>query len=198
MNPKSRANLIYLSRLPKKMQAAKLPKAKPAAEAKDNTYVRMRKLMDHVDKGPGLLFGEALSVPEAQAWLNRAYQTIIGRSETINSLPEREEYTKLANLIQTATPISNATAESVESNLQILRQQIQVGEQDSHALRTLKQHLITSIGEVLAPPDEETPPEEGAPDEMGGGDPTLEPEVPGPGGAGAPPGGGGAAPPPLG
>ena len=194
MNHKSRANLIYLSRLPKKLQAAKMPKVKPA-EAKVNTYVRMRKLMDIVEKGPGLLFGEALSVPEAQAWLNRAYQTIISRSEKINSLPEREEYVNLASLIQKATPISNATAESVESNLQILRQQIQIGEQDSESLRKVKQHLITSIGEVLAPPDEQSPeepgagapPEAGAPDEMGAG---ANPELEGP-----PPGG---APPPLG
>jgi hypothetical protein len=198
MNSKSRENLIYLARLPKNLRDKKKAKAAPAVEVKeDNTYVRMRKLMDAVDRGPGLLFGEALSVPEAQAWLNRAYQTIIGRSETINSLPEREEYTKLANLIQTATPISNATAESVESNLQILRQQIQVGEQDSHALRTLKQHLITSIGEVLAPPDEETPPEEGAPPPGEEGIPGGE-EMGPPGQGGPPPPGGGGAPPPLG
>lgn len=90
-------------------------------------------------------------LPDAQTWLNRAYQTIIGRSETINSLSEREEYTKVAHSVQAALPMSNATTESLASNLQLLRQQLQVSEQDSHALRTLKQHLITSIDEVLAP-----------------------------------------------
>jgi hypothetical protein len=190
MNSKSRANLIYLSRLPKKLQAKKAPKFQPAAEAKENTYVRMRKLMDTVDRGSGLLFGEALSVPEAQAWLNRAYQTIIGRSETINSLPEREEYTKLANLIQTATPVSNATAESVESNLQILRQQIQIGEQDSEGLRKVKQHLISSIGEVLAPPAEETPPAAPGAEGGAGAPPGADTGMGGPpgGGMGGPPG----------
>ena len=98
----------------------------------------------------------------AQAWLNRAYQTVLNRSTAIPNLAEKEEYTKLATVIQAAIPVNTATEESVEQNLSILRQQIVVGEGDSETLRKLKTHLISSISEVLAPSEQPTSPEGGA------------------------------------
>jgi hypothetical protein len=149
-------------------------------------------VMKYRTKGESSVVDEALDIARAQAWLSRAYQTVIDRSQTINSIPEREAYTKLATIIQAAKPMNDAPPETVESNLQILRQQIVIGEQDSEMLRKLKNHLINSINEVLIPGQEGA-----ASDEMGGGEP-----MPGgtPGGAPAPAPGGAAnepAAPPL-
>jgi hypothetical protein len=107
----------------------------------------------------GIIFDEALDVAAAQAWLNRAYQTVLNRSTSIPNLAEKDEYTKLATVLQAAIPINNATEESVEQNLSILRQQIVIGETDSETLRKLKSHLISSISEVLAPTEQPTSPE---------------------------------------
>lgn len=196
MNAKDKARQIYLARLPQNLRKARMGTTEqPTIKVVESGYMRMNRLFENIqgeilDLG---IFGEALSVVAAQSWLNRAYQTIVDRSEEITNLPEKQEYTNLATIIQSAIPVSTATEESVEQNLQILRQQIVVGNQDSKTLRKIKMHLITSIGEVLLPPENEQTPEEGGmPPESGeaGGPP---PEGEPPGGAPPPPGG---APPP--
>jgi hypothetical protein len=146
---------------------------------------------------------EGLDVARAIVWLNQAYQTIIDRSEEITMLPEKEEYTNLATVIQAAIPVNNATPESVASNLNILRQQIQLKEDDSEMLRKLKAHLIKSISEVLANPQAGAPEAGEAGAEaggQGGGPPSggAAPGGPPPptgGAAGGPPAGGGGPPP---
>jgi hypothetical protein len=142
--------------------------------------VRFNSLLENLEEAPleeerGIIFDEALDVAAAQAWLNRAYQTVLNRSTAIPNLAEKEEYTKLATVIQAAIPINNATEESVEQNLSILRQQIVVGEADSETLRKLKSHLISSISEVLAPTEQPTSPEGVAAAPPGGGAPEEAP-----------------------
>src|SRR4029077_1097360 len=129
-----------------------------------NSYTRFNALYEglgeeNLEEERGIIFDEALDVAAAQAWLNRAYQTVLNRSISIPNLAEKEEYTKLATVIQAAIPINSATEESVEQNLSILRQQIIVGETDAETLRKLKSHLISSISEVLAPTEQPTSPE---------------------------------------
>jgi hypothetical protein len=197
MNPRAKASLIYLARLPRHLHA-KAGKAIPPQElgsANANAYARFNTLLEGLEEEDlgeerSIIFDEALDVAAAQAWLNRAYQTVLNRSTSIPNLAEKEEYTKLATVIQAAIPVNAATEESVEQNLSILRQQIVVGEQDSESLRKLKSHLISSISEVLAPTEQPTspegvatPPEGGAPPEgevnpnpaLGGGG-TANPE----------------------
>jgi hypothetical protein len=154
------------------------PKEEIKEEApRSNAFARFSRLVDNLtenlEEERGIIFDEALDVAAAQAWLNRAYQTVLNRSTQIPNLAEKEEYTKLATVIQAAIPVNTATEESVEQNLSILRQQIVVGEQDSETLRKLKNHLISSISEVLSPTEQPTSPE----------------------GVAAPPGGEGEAPP---
>jgi hypothetical protein len=190
MNLRSRERQIYLSRL-NPTQRAKIKAAeKEKKEAKagktktESAGARFSRLVSE----SGFVV-EGLDVARAIVWLNQAYQTIIDRSEEITMLPEKEEYTKLATVIQAAIPVNNATPESVASNLNILRQQIQLKEDDSEMLRKLKAHLIKALSEVLANP------QAGAPDadEAGEAPPGGE-EAPG----GPPPGGGGPPPPPGG
>jgi hypothetical protein len=166
MNPRAKASQIYLARLPRHLRE-KVGKRTPPQEltsANVNPYVRFNNLYEsleeeNLEEERGILFDEALDVAAAQAWLNRAYQTVLNRSTSIPNLAEKDEYTKLATVLQAAIPINNATEESVEQNLSILRQQIVVGEQDSETLRKLKSHLISSISEVLAPTEQPTSPE---------------------------------------
>lgn len=187
MNHRDRARQIYLARMsPTLQRQAQEKKDSPASTAPLNQYMRFHALVESI--------GEALDVATAQAWLNRAYQTVLNRSTQIPSLSEKEAYSKLANVIQAAIPISSATEEDVEQNLALLRQQIIIGEGDSEVLRKLKSHLITSLSEVLSPTQKESPEEEqaGAPGEMpppggGGGEMGGPPPAGGPGG---PPGGG--------
>jgi hypothetical protein len=196
MNPRDKTWQIYLARLPRHLRA-KAGKSLPPQElssANTNSYTRFNALLEGLEEERGIIFDEALDVAAAQAWLNRAYQTVLNRSTAIPNLAEKEEYTKLATVLQAAIPINNATEESVEQNLSILRQQIVVGETDSEALRKLKSHLISSISEVLAPTEQPTspegvaappegaaPPEEGPPGEINpnpalGGAGTANPE----------------------
>lgn len=167
MNPRAKASQIYLARLPRHLRE-KVGKKQPPQElssANINPYVRFNSLLEGLEEEKpleeerGILVDEALDVAAAQAWLNRAYQTVLNRSTSIPNLAEKEEYTKLATVIQAAIPINNATEESVEQNLSILRQQIVVGEEDSETLRKLKSHLISSISEVLTPTEQPTSPE---------------------------------------
>lgn len=162
----NKTRLIYLARLPEHVRAAQKAKLeKKKVIPVESGYMRMKRLLETVEEA--ILFDEALDVATAQAWLNRAYQTIVDRSEEITNIVEKEEYTKLATVIQAAIPVNNAPEDSVESNLQILRQQIIVGEEDSRTLRKLKMHLITSISEVLVG----TADGGGAEDEGGGAPP---------------------------
>jgi hypothetical protein len=199
MNLRSRERQIYLSRLNPtqraKIKAAEKEKkeAKTAKETKtENAGVRFSRIVSE----SGYVV-EGLDVSRAITWLNQAYQTIIDRSEEITMLPEKEEYTKLATVIQAAIPVNNAPPESVASNLNILRQQIQLKEDDSEMLRKLKAHLIKALSEVLANPSGGAPGEDEAGAEAPGGEAPGGP--PAPGGAGGPPapGGGAGAPPPL-
>lgn len=161
----NRAQQIYLSRLNASLRRkALLPKEEKEPETfRPNAFARFEGLVENLEENleeeRGIIFDEALDVAQAQAWLNRAYQTTLNRSTAIPNLAEKEEYTKLATVIQAAIPINNATEESVEQSLSILRQQIVVGEEDSEALRKLKSHLISSISEVLAPTEQPTSPE---------------------------------------
>ena len=181
MNPRAKASQIYLARLPRHLRA-KVGKSLPVQEltsANTNPYTRFNALYEGLEEEKGLIFDEALDVAAAQAWLNRAYQTVLNRSTSIPNLAEKEEYTKLATVIQAAIPINNATEESVEQNLSILRQQVVVGDQDSETLRKLKSHLVSSISEVLAPTEQPTSPEgvaTGAPGEGAPGEEELPPE----------------------
>jgi len=152
---------IYLARLPVHLRRKALaPKEEIKEEvAGPNAFARFSSLVEELEEDRSIIFDEALDVAAAQAWLNRAYQTVLNRSTQIPNLAEKEEYTKLATVIQAAIPINTATEESVEQNLSILRQQIVIGEQDSETLRKLKSHLITSISEVLAPTEQPTSPE---------------------------------------
>jgi hypothetical protein len=207
MNSRAKASQIYLARLPRHLRE-KVGKPTPPQELSSentNSYVRFHALYEGLEEEPleeerGIIFDEALDVAAAQAWLNRAYQTVLNRSISIPNLAEKEEYTKLATVIQAAIPINSATEESVEQNLSILRQQIIVGETDSETLRKLKSHLISSISEVLAPTEQPTspegvgatPPGEGAPGEEGlpMEEPTANPALAGAGTANPnPPGG---------
>jgi hypothetical protein len=194
MNLRSRESRIYLSRLSPsqraKIKAAEKEKREKAAEPKkENAGVRFSRIV--AESG---LVVEGLDPSQAITWLNQAYQTIVNRSEEITMLPEKEEYTNLATLIQAAIPTSDATPESVSSNLNILRQQIQLKEDDSEMLRKLKAHLIKSISQVLSSPQAGAPEAgaEGAP--PGGGAPPPGGAGGVPGGAPAPAGGG---PPPV-
>jgi hypothetical protein len=207
MNPRAKASQIYLARLPRHLRE-KVGKRIPPQEldsAAANSYTRFNALYEslgeeNLEEERGIIFDEALDVAAAQAWLNRAYQTVLNRSISIPNLAEKEEYTKLATVIQAAIPINNATEESVEQNLSILRQQIVVGDEDSETLRKLKSHLVSSISEVLAPTEQPTspegvgatPPGEGAPGEEGlpMEEPTANPALAGAGTANPnPPGG---------
>jgi hypothetical protein len=181
MNPRDKGWQIYLARLPRHLRD-KAGKATPPQElssANANAYARFNVLLENLEEEKSIIFDEALDVAAAQAWLNRAYQTVLNRSTQIPNLAEKDEYTKLATVLQAAIPINNATEESVEQNLSILRQQIVIGEQDSETLRKLKSHLISSISEVLtpteqptspqgvaAPPEGAAPPEEAPPEEI--------------------------------
>jgi hypothetical protein len=165
-----RDTLIYLSRLPRKARErfiAKQNEGKPKPKAppsEPNAFLRFNKKVSEA-------VVEALDVGTTQAWLNRAYQTILNRSTSISNLSEKDQYVKLASVVQAAIPVNNASADNVEQNLQILRQQITITEQDSEGLRKLKSHLISSIGEVLSPTEGEAPGGEAAPEggeEMGG------------------------------
>jgi hypothetical protein len=180
MNPRDRAYQIYLAKLPRHLHA-KVGKRFPVQELSSENispYTRFNALFEGLEEERGIIFDEALDVAAAQAWLNRAYQTILNRSTSIPNLAEKEEYTKLATVVQAAIPINNATEESVEQSLSILRQQIVVGEEDSETLRKLKSHLVTSISEVLAPTEQPTSPEGvGATPPGEGGEPTP-PEEP--------------------
>jgi hypothetical protein len=176
----NRAQQIYLARMPVSFRRKALaPKEERKEEVPGpNAFARFSRLVEGLEEERSLIFDEALDVAAAQAWLNRAYQTVLNRSTSIPNLAEKEEYTKLATVIQAAIPINTATEESVEQNLSILRQQIIIGETDSESLRKLKSHLISSISEVLAPTEQPTSPEgvaappEGA--EAGGGAPPPE------------------------
>jgi hypothetical protein len=181
MNPRDKAWQVYLAKLPRHLQA-KVGKRTPPQElssANANAYARFNALLENLEEEKSIIFDEALDVAAAQAWLNRAYQTVLNRSTQIPNLAEKDEYTKLATVLQAAIPINNATEESVEQNLSILRQQIVIGETDSETLRKLKSHLISSISEVLAPTEQPTspqgvaappegaaPPEEAPPEEI--------------------------------
>ena len=181
MNRRTKASQIYLARLPRHLHA-KVGKSLPVQElssANVNPYTRFNALLEGLEEERGIIFDEALDVAAAQSWLNRAYQTVLNRSTSIPNLAEKEEYTKLATVIQAAIPINNATEESVEQNLSILRQQIIVGETDSETLRKLKSHLISSISEVLAPTEQPTSPEgvaTPAPGEEAPGEEGMPPE----------------------
>jgi hypothetical protein len=183
---------LYLARLPVYLRRKALaPKEAISEEApRSNAFARFSRLVDNLtenlEEERGIIFDEALDVAAAQAWLNRAYQTVLNRSTAIPNLAEKEEYTKLATVIQAAIPVNTATEESVEQNLSILRQQIVVGEQDSETLRKLKSHLISSISEVLSPTEQPTSPEgvgappggeEGAPPEGGEGEVNTNPAL---------------------
>src|SRR5262252_11200554 len=157
MNLRSRETRIYLSRLSPtqraKIKAAEREKREKAEPKKaENAGTRFTRIV--AESG---LVVEGLDPSQAITWLNQAYQTIVNRSEEITMLPEKEEYTKLATLIQAAIPTSDASPETVSSNLNILRQQIQLKEDDSEMLRKLKAHLIKSISQVLANPQAGTP-----------------------------------------
>jgi hypothetical protein len=190
MNLRSRERQIYLSRL-NPTQRARIKAAEKAKEegkkAKEAVVPLKENRFSRLLAEAGLVI-EGLDVARAIVWLNQAYQTIIDRSEEITMLPEKQEYTQLATVIQAAIPVNNATPESVASNLNILRQQIQLKEDDSEMLRKLKGHLIKALSEVLANP------QAGAPDANQAGAEGA------PGGAPPAPGGGGAmgAPPPAG
>lgn len=189
MNLRSRESRIYLSKL-SPTQRAKIKAAEEEKRKKAEPKKEERKGFVQIVTESGLVI-EGLDVARAIVWLNQAYQTIIDRSEEITMLPEKEEYTNLATVIQAAIPVSNATPESVASNLNILRQQIQLKEDDSEMLRKLKAHMIKAISEVLANP------QAGAPEAGEAGAPGAGAPPP----AGGPPGGGaGAAPaaPPMG
>jgi len=192
MNPRAKASQIYLARLPRHLRekVGKSPPVQELSSANVNPYTRFHNLIESLEEEPlkeerGIIFDEALDVAAAQAWLNRAYQTVLNRSTSIPNLAEKEEYTKLATVIQAAIPINNATEESVEQNLSILRQQIVVGETDSETLRKLKSHLVSSISEVLSPTEQPTspegvgatPPGEEPPPEGGAGDLNTNPDL---------------------
>src|ERR1700747_1736130 len=142
MNPRDKAWQIYLAKLPRHLQV-KAGKATPPQElssANANAYARFNVLLEKLEEEKSIIFDEALDVAAAQAWLNRAYQTVLNRSTSIPNLAEKEEYTKLATVIQAAIPINNATEESVDKNLSILRQQIVMREPDSETCGKLQSH----------------------------------------------------------
>jgi hypothetical protein len=203
MNLRSRERQIYLSRLNPTQRARIKAAEKEEREKKAKMAPLKENRFSRLLAEAGLVI-EGLDVARAIVWLNQAYQTIIDRSEEITMLPEKQEYTNLATVIQAAIPVNNATPESVASNLNILRQQVQLKEDDSEMLRKLKAHLIKSLSEVLANPQAGAPDAAeagaeagGAGAATGGGGGLGAPPAPA-GGAGAmPPAGGGAGGPPL-
>lgn len=194
MNPKNtRERQLYLSRLNPtqraKAKAAAALEKKPEPKT-ENAYTRFNRIVEAAEA-----VVEGIDVGRAITWLNQAQQVITKRSEEITNMPEKEAYTRLATVIQAAIPINNASPDNVESNLSILRQQIQLQDTDSDQLRSIKVHLIDKISEVLNNPQEGTPEaeqagqegQEGQPGEAPPG-PAAPPGQPGPGAAPAGPG----------
>jgi hypothetical protein len=194
MNPRSKERQIYLSRLsPSLRQKIKEKEKKQTEPRQENASERFRRIVE----ASGLVI-EGIDVGRAITWLNQAQQVITKRSEEITNMPEKDAYVKLATVIQAAIPVNNADPDSVESNLNILRQQIQLQDSDSDQLRSLKVHLINKLSEVLNNPQEGTPGAEEAGQEAGpeaGGEMGGPAAPPGGAGAGAPPAGPGTVPP---
>lgn len=149
------ANHIYLSKFPAWRQKEVLnrlnDKEQPLKFAdRKNIYTSFT---DRIEASEGVK-KESLresndAVNNVITWLEKTYNIISDRSDILNNTEERQRFKELALIVKEAIPNENIEPQDVERYLILLKQKIEIGDEDSEHLKKLKNHIKIELTKFI-------------------------------------------------